>query len=136
MLVIRAIAASYFAFACVLTACVGRSHPTPEALAASSEVVLPPQPILLEVENHNWADIVLYVVHDGVQTRFVQIAAAHDMSIELPEKLQGQMGVIRLAVRRIGGTDSFVSQAISLRGSSAVRFTIESSLSRSSVGVW
>src|SRR4051812_3359254 len=136
MLVTRTIAASYFAFACLVTGCVGRSHPTPEALIASREVVLPPEPVVLEVENHNWADIVLYIVHDGVQTRFVQIAAAHDLSIAIPEKLQGQMGVIRLAVRRIGGTDSFVSQAISLRGNSAVRFTIESSLSRSSVGVW
>jgi hypothetical protein len=46
------------------------------------------------------------------------------------------MGVIRLEARRIGGNDSFVSQAISLRGNSAVRFTIESSLAHSSVGVW
>jgi hypothetical protein len=46
------------------------------------------------------------------------------------------MGIIRIAARRIGGTDSYVSQAISLRGNSAVRFTIESNLNRSSVGVW
>jgi hypothetical protein len=101
-----------------------------------SSPAVPPAPVLLEIENHNWADVVLYVVHDGVQTRFTQVAAAHNLSIEIPERLQGQMGVIRIAARRIGGTDSFVSQAISLRGSSAVRFTIESSLSRSSVGVW
>ena len=93
-------------------------------------------PVTLEVENHNWADVVLYVVHDGVQTRFTQVAAAHNLSIEIPERLQGQMGVIRIAARRIGGTDSYVSQAISLRGNSAVRFTIESNLNRSSVGVW
>lgn len=100
--------------------------PTPTASA----------PVVLEVENHNWADVVLYVVHDGVQTRFTQVAAAHNASIEIPERLQGQMGVIRIAARRIGGSDSFVSQAISLRGNSAVRFTIESNLNRSSVGVW
>jgi hypothetical protein len=93
-------------------------------------------PVTLEVENHNWADVVLYVLHDGVQTRFTQVAAAHNLSIEIPERLQGQMGVIRIAARRIGGTDSYVSQAISLRGNSAVRFTIESNLNRSSVGVW
>jgi hypothetical protein len=103
---------------------------------ATPEIALPADPIVLEVENHNWADVVLYIVHDGVQTRFTQVAAAHDLSLEIPARLQGQMGVIRLSVRRIGGTDSFLSQAISLRGSSAVRFTIESSLSRSSVGVW
>ena len=113
-----------------LPACVHRQAAFEEALA------LPTEPVVLEVENHNWADIVLYVVHDGVQTRFAQVAAAHNVSIEIPTKLQGQMGVIRIAARRIGGTDSYLSQAISLRGGSAVRFTIESSLSRSSVGVW
>lgn len=100
------------------------------------EVVVPPSPVVLEVENHNWADVVLYVLHDGVQTRFTQVAAAHNVSVEIPPNLQGQMGIIRIAARRIGGTDSFVSQAISLRGNSAVRFTIESNLNRSSVGVW
>jgi len=96
----------------------------------------PPTPVVLEVENHNWADVVLYVLHDGIQTRFAQVAAAHNASIEIPSQLQGQMGIIRIAARRIGGTDSFVSQSISLRGNSAVRFTIESNLNHSSVGVW
>ncbi len=116
-----------------LTACA-RRHTIPEE--PSAETQAPLDPVVLEVENHNWADVVLYVVHDGVHTRFAQVAAAHNVSMKIPPQLQGQMGVIRIAARRIGGTDSFVSQAISLRGSSAVRFTIESSLSRSSVGVW
>jgi hypothetical protein len=103
-------------------------EPAPQAVPAA--------PVVLEVENHNWADVVLYVLHDGVQTRFTQVAAAHTASIEIPERLQGQMGVIRIAARRIGGTDSFVSQALSLRGNSSVRVTIESNLNRSSVGVW
>lgn len=131
MLVTRPLAAGFLAAAITLTACAGRHRSGDEIAPAVST-----DPIVLEVENHNWADVVLYIVHDGIQTRFTQVTAAHDISVEIPPRLQGQMGVIRLAARRIGGTDSFVSQAISLRGSSAVRFTIESSLSRSSVGVW
>jgi hypothetical protein len=131
MLVTRPLAAGFLAAAFSLVACAGRHHSSDELAPAVTN-----DPVVLEVENHNWADVVLYIVHDGIQTRFTQVAAAHDVSVEIPARLQGQMGVIRLAARRIGGTDSFVSQAISLRGSSAVRFTIESSLSRSSVGVW
>jgi hypothetical protein len=56
--------------------------------------------------------------------------------MKIPPQLHGQMGVIRIAARRIGGLDRFVSQAISLRGNASVRFTIESNLARSSVGVW
>jgi hypothetical protein len=131
MSVRRTTLGSCFVAAALLPACVHRQAAFDEA-----SLGLLTEPVVLEVENHNWADIVLYVVHDGVQTRFAQVAAAHNVSIEIPTKLQGQMGVIRIAARRIGGTDSYLSQAISLRGGSAVRFTIESSLSRSSVGVW
>jgi len=135
MIARRTTLAAYLVVSSFLLACAGR-HPTPEALASSDTETAAPEPVVLEVENHNWADVVLYVVHDGVQTRFTQVAAAHNVSIEIPPRLQGQMGVIRIAARRIGGTDSYVSQAISVRGSTAVRLTIESSLNHSSIGVW
>jgi hypothetical protein len=132
----RTVLASYFIVSGLLMACAGR-HPVKDSLAAAAPPdTVAAEPVVLEVENHNWADVVLYVLHDGIQTRFTQVAAAHNLSIEIPPRLQGQMGVIRIAARRIGGTDSFVSQAISIRGSSAVRLTIESSLNHSSVGVW
>ena len=113
-------------------ACAHKQAITEEPAPATS----PADAVVLEVENHNWADIVLYVVHDGVHTRFAQVAATQNVSMKIPPQLHGQMGVIRIAARRIGGLDSFVSQAISLRGNASVRFTIESNLARSSVGVW
>jgi hypothetical protein len=91
---------------------------------------------MLDVENHNWADVVLYVLHDGKQSRLTQVGGAHDVSVEIPPQLQGDTGIIRLAVRRIGGRDGYVSESISLRGGTSVRLTIESNISRSSVGVW
>jgi hypothetical protein len=133
MKVRRTILASSLLAAAVLSACARRQP------IAEEPVPVPPPPadaVVLEVENHNWADVVLYVVHDGVHTRFAQVPGARNVSMKIPPQLQGQMGVIRIAARRIGGTDSFVSQAISLRGNSSVRFTIESRLSRSSIGVW
>lgn len=133
MSVRRTTLASCFIAAAFLSACARRHATTEEPAPAPTS---PADAVVLEVENHNWADVVLYVVHDGVHTRFAQVAAARNVSMKIPPQLQGQMGVIRIAARRIGGTDSFVSQAISLRGNSSVRFTIESSLSRSSVGVW
>lgn len=131
MSVRRTILASCLLAAAFLSACARRNAITEEPLATS-----PADAVVLEVENHNWADIVLYVVHDGVHTRFAQVAATQNVSMKIPPQLHGQMGVIRIAARRIGGLDSFVSQAISLRGNASVRFTIESNLARSSVGVW
>jgi len=120
------------AVAVVLLGCAGRKHSDELASVAA----VPVTPIVLEVENHNWADVVLYVLHDGVQTRLTQVSAAHDLAIEIPPQLQGEMGIIRFALRRIGGKDSFVTESISLRGGSAVRLTIESNINRSTVGVW
>ena len=130
MSVRRTILPSCLVAAALLSACASKHAVGEQAFAPA------PVPVVLEVENHNWADVVLYVVHDGVRTRFAQVAATRNVSMKIPPQLQGQMGVIRIAARRIGGTDSFLSQAISLRGNSAVRLTIESNLSRSSVGVW
>ena len=123
---------SRIAAAIFLLGCAGRNHSDELASIAAA----PLTPIVLEVENHNWADVVLYVLHDGVQTRLTQVSAAHDLSIEIPPQLQGEMGIIRFALRRIGGKDSFVTESISLRGGSAVRLTIESNINRSTVGVW
>ena len=116
----------------LFVACAGRQRVD----SAQDPPPPPAVPVILDVENHNWADVVLYVVHDGRQTRLTNVGAAHDLSIEIPPQLQGQMGIIRLAVRRIGGRDSYLSESISLRGGPSVRLTIESNIGRSSVGVW
>jgi hypothetical protein len=116
----------------LLAACAAR----PKVEQAPEPTPPPLVPVVLDIENHNWADVVLYVLHDGRQTRLTQVGGAHDVSVEIPPRLQGQMGVIRLAVRRIGGKDGYVSESISLRGAPSVRLTIESNISRSSIGVW
>ena len=113
-----------------LTACAARHSIKDD----DAQILL--APITLEVENHNWSDVTVFIIHDGVQTRIGQVTAAQNVAIEIPPELQGQMHQVQLAARRIGGTDSFVSQQISLRGNSAIRFTIESDLRRSTVGVW
>jgi hypothetical protein len=124
--------AARLGLAFLFAACAGRQQVDP----ATDPPAPPAVPVILDVENHNWADVVLYVVHDGRQTRLTSVGAAHDLSVEIPPQLQGEMGIIRLAVRRIGGRDSYLSESISLRGGPSVRLTIESNISRSSVGVW
>ena len=92
--------------------------------------------VMLEVENHNWSDVDLYVLHDGRTNRLGMVTAAKDALIPVPVAFQGEIGVFQLVARRIGGTDSYTSEPISVRTGNTVRFTIESKLTRSSVGVW
>jgi hypothetical protein len=93
-------------------------------------------PVVLEVENHNWSDIVLFVIHDGRTHRLAQIAAARDQTFEIPSRLIGDEGTIRLGLHRIGGRDDYNTEPISIRTGNTIRLTIEGKLEHSSIGVW
>lgn len=92
--------------------------------------------VVLEIENHNWSDINVYVFHDGRRDRLTTVTGVKDVAVNFPARYHGETGVFRLAVFRIGGTDSFVTEPISVHTGNTVRLTVESNLSRSSVGVW
>jgi broad specificity phosphatase PhoE len=92
--------------------------------------------LVLEVENHNWSDIVVFVTHDGVSSRLSQVTANKNMKVPIPPHLVGSQGIVRLSVRRIGGNDTFASEPLSVRTGSKVRLSVESRLSGSSVAVW
>jgi len=94
------------------------------------------QTVILEVQNHNWADIIIYVVHDGRRTRLNVVTATKDASLVIPANIIGQVGNLQLVARRVGAYDRYVSQPISVRTGSTIVLTLESDLSRSSVAVW
>ena len=92
--------------------------------------------LVLEVENHNWSDIIIYLVRDGRRTRLTSVTATKNYSMVLPSNMIGQVGNVQLVARRVGAYDRYVSQPISLRTGSTIVLTLESDLSRSSVAVW
>ena len=105
----------------------------------SEDVV--PQPtsdsqLVLEVENHNWSDIIIYVVHDGRRTRLTSVTATRNSSLIIPANMIGQVGNLQLVARRVGAYDRYISQSISVRTGLTIVLTLESDLSRSSVAVW
>jgi hypothetical protein len=109
----------------------GASNATPP-----DQVAAPVDSLTLEVDNRNWSDVVVSVVHDGVTSRVTEVTAGAGKSLILPPRLIGQDGFFRLAVRGIGATDRYVSEAISIRTGTTIRLTVESRVARSSVGVW
>ena len=124
---------------CLVSAIACSRPQTAAPPAPAREPAEAPQPtesVVLEVENHNWSDIVVYVSHDGVLTRFAQVTANTNASLPVPSYLVGTLGVVRLRVRRIGGTDSYASEPISIRTGSTLRLTVETRVATSSVAVW
>lgn len=134
MIIPRTIVASYFALAFLLSACAGRHHAAPGDEPDASQPVA--GPVLLQVENHNWSDVVLFIIHDGHTQRFAQIAAAKDESFEIPSRLLGDQGTIRLGLHRVGGRDDYRTELVSVRTGDTIRLTIEGKLEHSSIGVW
>ncbi len=109
-------------------ACVGRH--------ASQAAEPPPTDVVLEVDNHNWADVLLYVVHDGSTTRFAQVTATRSTSIAIPARLVGADGIVQFIAHRIGGLDDYYSPAVSVRTGQTIELTLEGQLKMSSIGVW
>jgi hypothetical protein len=134
MIVPRTIIAVGFPLASLLSACAGRQHAT-----SGDEPAIPKianGAVMLQVENHNWSDVVLFIIHDGRTNRFAQIAAAKDGSFEIPPRFLGDQGIIRLGLHRVGGRDDYRTEVVSVRTGDTIRLTIEGKLEHSSIGVW
>src|SRR5207244_1914685 len=66
---------------------------------------VPEGEIALNVTNHNYLDVVIYVVHDGVQTRVGMVTGSSSTVFFLPPRLVGQAREIQLLGDPIGSTD-------------------------------
>ena len=114
-----------------------RRPPSPEASSSSDDAGTRPfENLVLEIENHNWSDIVVFVLHDGLASRLTQVTAGRSVSVPLRPQHIGAMGTLRLAVHPIGGSSDYTSESVSLRTGNTVRLTVESSVGRSSIAVW
>ena len=119
------------ALAAAMLGCRGSQFPEDMLSEAS-----PTETVILDVQNHNWADVIIYVVHDGRRTRLNTVRATKTTWLIIPPNLIGQVGILQLIARRVGAYDRYVSPSISIRTGSTVVLTLESDLSRSSVAVW
>jgi hypothetical protein len=130
---------SFAALAVVLlSGCAAHSHSAtpPVAAPVSGDSVLPVESLVLEIENHNWSDIVVFVLHDGLTSRLAQVTAGRSVSVPLLPRQVGAMGTLRLAVHPIGGSSDYTSESLSLRTGNTIRLTVESRVAHSSVAVW
>jgi len=114
-----------------MIACRGSQFPE-DALAELSSN----QPVILDVRNNNWADAIIYIVHDGRRTRLNTVRATRTTSLVIPPNMIGQAGILQLIARRVGAYDRYISPSISIRTGSTVVLTLESDLRRSTVAVW
>ena len=117
----------------ILCACAGhKASPNPELSAFMAD-----ETVTLDVKNHNWLDVTIYIVHGGQRTRVLTVVATSSASIVVPNHaLRNSGGQIRLLAHAIGNPATFTSETIVARPGMTIDWTLESDLKRSSLAVW
>lgn len=107
----------------------GKSDPQPAFDAPAGEIAL-------NVTNHNYLDVVVYVLHDGQQTRVGMVTGSSSSLLYVPTRLLGMGHELQLYGRAIG-SDAFArTQTLIIQAGQYIEWTLETDLRRSSVGVF
>lgn len=112
-----------------LPGCVSRGPPQEDAG--------PPQnvEIAVEVENHSWSDVVIYLVRGTSVERLGMVGSLNSQTFVFPFRRLG-VGDVRLRAYPIGGSGGFTSEHLNVQPGQWVKWTLESDLSRSFLGVY
>lgn len=92
--------------------------------------------VALNVTNHNYLDVVVFVLHDGQRTRVGMVSGSSSTVFFLPIRLLGQGREIRLYGDAIGNDSYAVTDVLVVQRGQYIEWTLETDLRRSSVGVF
>jgi hypothetical protein len=97
---------------------------------------IPEGEIALNVTNHNYLDVVIYVVHDGQQTRVGMVTGSSTALLFVPLRLLGMGHELQLYGRAIASDVVARTPTLILQAGQYIEWTLETDLRRSSVGVF
>lgn len=89
--------------------------------------------VQLRIENHNWADLVISVEHNGQRGRLGLAKAATVTLMQIPAGWAGSSETIRLVAHRIGARTDFTSESFRVLSDQDVTWTLETDLEHSSL---
>jgi hypothetical protein len=111
--------------------------------ASQAPVNGPEGEIALNVVNHNYLDVVIYVLHHGVRTRVGSVTGSTSTVFLLPARLLGQGREIQLRGYAIGKKDTALggeeyasTEILIVQQGQYIEWTLETDLRRSSVAVY
>ena len=104
--------------------------------ASPATVSAPEGEVALTVSNHNYLDVVIYVLHDGQVSRVGTVTGSASATFYLPSRLLGIGREIGLLGDPIGGTAVARTELLVVQPGQYIEWTLETDLARSSVGVY
>lgn len=114
-----------------LSGCARKSEGESETPAAAANT-----PVGLEVENHGWADIVVYLVRGTAEERLGTVGSLNSTVFTFPFHRLGTGNDARLKADPIGSDRAYYSEDIHIQPGQSLKWTLESDLSRSFLGVY
>jgi hypothetical protein len=102
---------------------------------AHREASAPAGEIALHVTNHNYLDVVIYVLHDGQATRVGTVTGSSSLLLFIPVRLLGMGHDLQLLGDPIGSPDFARTETLIIEPGQYIEWTLETDLRRSSVGV-
>ena len=126
----RLLLASWLA-ATTLGGCASKTEGEAETPAAAANT-----PVGLEVENHGWADIVVYLVRGTAEERLGTVGSLNSTVFTFPFHRLGTGNDARLKADPIGSDRVYYSEDIHIQPGQSLKWTLESDLSRSFLGVY
>jgi hypothetical protein len=101
-----------------------------------NHAALPEAQTRVEVTNHNWSDMRVYVVRAGNRFRLGTVSTMGTQIFQLPRALASYHGGLQLVADPIGSREFHVTQPLSIAPGQLVSFKIENHLAVSTVSVW
>jgi hypothetical protein len=92
--------------------------------------------IAIEVENHNYSDIIIYLVRGGQTLRLGMVTGLSTAHFIFPFRRLGPGGEARLRAYPIGGPSAYTSESMVVQPGQWIKWTLESDLSRSFLGIY
>ena len=128
MRLIRVITAAFLCLAAA-SACGSARHSNERPSPSDSEV-------LLEVENHHWNDIVVYLMSGSQSQRLGTVNGVSTDRFVFQYRQIATGGKVRLKAQPVGGQPSFTSEDVLIQSGQGLRWTLESDLKRSTLAVY
>jgi hypothetical protein len=108
----------------------GHGKPVPVVDPVTGDSI--PHFIEVQVENHNWSDVVVYLLHGGTRLRLGTAGTARSTEFRFPANY-AFANRVSLLVAPIGSRSQFESERFKVHPGQRVFWTIESGLVRSSL---
>lgn len=99
-------------------------------------ISVPKNEFAIHVTNHNYLDVVLYVLHDGQQTRVGTVTGSASQTFFMPDRLLSHSGEIQLYGDPVGNDAYALTDVLVVQTGQVIEWTLETDLRRSSVAVF